>query len=83
METPAIVAESGSLLMVRHGARFAVIERRNGRLYGLGKDRRDGFPATADGILAAAGTGWSDEATARARFDDAVARGEALAQRLW
>ena len=63
--------------------RFAVIECRNGNVYGLSGGDRPAFADTAEGIAAAVGEGWTDEATARRLFDDIAQRGEALAQRIW
>ena len=78
-----IVEQRGSHLLVARDGRFAVVERRNGRIYDIrGNGRRD-FDDTADGMTAAIGDGWTDEASARRLFDDATARGDSLARRLW
>jgi hypothetical protein len=77
-----IIAERGTHLLVGDGARYAVIERRDGRFYNCHDDRR---AAVAD--LSAIGQllddgDWTDRQTATAAFDDVVARGSQLAQRM-
>jgi hypothetical protein len=79
----AIADRHGSHRLVRCDGRFAVVECRNGRIYALANGDRHGFADTADGIAAAVGEAWTDEATARRLFDDIVQRGETLAQRIW
>jgi hypothetical protein len=79
-----IVAEHGTHLLVGQGERFAVIERRNNKLYSCHDGKRDGIPL-AD--LAAVAkildrSDWTNKAIAQAKFDEVVARGEQLAQRM-
>lgn len=77
------VEQRGSHLLVTCDGRFAVVERRNGRIYDVrGRGRRD-FDDTTEGIAAAVGDGWADEKDARRLFDDVTARGDALARRIW
>lgn len=78
-----VVEQRGSHQLVRQGARFAVLEHRNGLVYGVHEGARDGYPESAQGIRAAVGADWVGEAEARERFREAVARGEQVAQRLW
>ncbi len=78
-----IVERRGSHLLVSEKGRFAVVERRNGEIYGLRWEKRRGFPESSDGIRAAVGQDWTDEASARRQFDEIAARGETLARRLW
>jgi hypothetical protein len=80
---PTIIARRGSHRLVCCGRGFAVIECRNGKVYNLADGKRRGFASTADGIAAAVGDDWRDEASARRLFDDIAQRGEALAQRIW
>jgi hypothetical protein len=79
----SVVDRHGSHRLVACDRRFAVVESRNGRIYCLGGGDRPGFAETAEGIMAAVGGGWTDEAEARRLFDEITQRGEALAQRLW
>ncbi|WP_207479222.1 hypothetical protein [Arenibaculum pallidiluteum] len=80
-----IVEEGGSFLLVEGEGRWAVVERRAGRLYPLDPDRvaEDGAPDTPDGLARAADPGWTDEATARRCFAAMVGRGEHLARTIW
>ncbi len=78
-----VIDHRGSHLLIRHQGRWAVIEWRAGEIYGLDAERRQGFPPTAEGIAAAVGEGWREEAAARAVLDELSARGDQLAQRLW
>jgi hypothetical protein len=70
------------LLIVEHG-RFAVVERRNGKLYNLNCGRRAPSEITDRGALAAVGAAWCDERTARRLFDEITARYAELAEHLW
>ena len=70
------------LLIARHG-RFAVIERRNGRLYNLHCGRRAPGEMTDAGALDIVGKDWCDEATARRLFDQLATRYDDLAERMW
>jgi hypothetical protein len=87
VERPAgdvsVVDRHGSHRLVAWDRRFAVVESRNGKIYCLGSGNRPGFAETAEGIIAAVGEGWTDEAEARRLFDEIAQRGEALAQRIW
>jgi hypothetical protein len=79
-----IVEQRGSHILAMRDGAFAVVERRDGRLYAAGGGDRPGLPDSEDGIEAAIGeSGWSDERTARATFDAVTERGDALARRLW
>jgi hypothetical protein len=79
-----IVEHEGSHLLVRRGDSFAILERRNGRLYDVRGEDRTGHPDSPEGIVAAVGPdGWGEEAATRAAFAEAVARGKELASRIW
>lgn len=80
---PAIVDERGSHLLVSAGGRFAVVERRNGKIYPARGGSRQAFPDTPDGMLAAIGDDWADKATALRLLEEIAKRGEALARRTW
>jgi hypothetical protein len=78
-----IVEEHSSLLLVRAGSRFAVIERRNGRLYPMMPGEREGVAMTSEGIAALmAEEGSLAEDEARRLFAELCDRGDRLAQSL-
>lgn len=78
----SIVAQQGSHLLVQRRGRLAIVERRDGMVYGQGGDERDGFPDTPDGMAQAIGhDGWGDSETVRAQFEELTERGEALAEK--
>jgi hypothetical protein len=70
------------LLIARHG-RFAVVERRNGKLYNPHCGRRAPGEITDVGALAVVGQDWCDERMARRLFDEIATRYTNLAERLW
>jgi hypothetical protein len=80
-----IVEEKGTHLLIRHGDRFAIIERRNNRLYNCHGGKRDGI--AADNLSALAEivdeADWVDEAVAKRAFNEAGSRGTDLAERMW
>ena len=79
-----IVAEHETHLLIAQGDRFAVIERRNNQLYNCHDGQRVGIPldelASVSKILDE--NDWTDRATAQAAFNEVVARGTQLAQRM-
>lgn len=82
--TPIIAEEKGNYLLVARGDRFAVIERRNNRLYNCHDEERDGI--SADDLSEIARIvdeeDWVDEASARAALDEAVSRWIDLAEHM-
>jgi hypothetical protein len=79
-----IITEQGTHLLITCDDRFAVIERRNDRLYNCHDGKREGIPLedlTAVSKILDDGD-WTDRATAQATFDEVVARGTQLAQRM-
>ena len=79
-----IAAEKGTYLMVARGDRFAVIERRNNRLYNCHDDKRDGIPLdqlTAISAIVDDGD-WVDRSTAQAALDDAASCWTQLAEHM-
>ena len=79
-----IVEEHGSFLLIRAGSRFAVIERRAGRLYPMMPGGREGEPITAEGMASViAREGSLLEEEARRLFAELCERGDRLAQRIW
>jgi len=79
-----IVTEQGTHLLITCGGRFAVIERRNNRLYNCHHGKREGISledlSTASKILDE--RDWTDQAIAQMTFDEVVARGTQLAERM-
>jgi hypothetical protein len=78
-----IVEEHGSFLLIRAGSRFAVVEKRAGRIYPMVAGERAGQPITAEGLATAmAEEGWVSEEEARRQFDELCDRGDRLARSL-
>ena len=79
-----IVAEYETHLLIARGDRFAVIERRNNQIYNCHDGKRAGIPldelSSVSKILDE--NDWTDRATAQAAFNEVVARGTQLAQRM-
>lgn len=78
-----VIEERGSHLLVASDVGYAVVERRNGMLYRGDGGARRGFPDTPDGLAAAVGGGWRDEADARRELAQITERGEELAKKIW
>ena len=77
-----IVEDQGTHLLISQDNRFAIVERRNNRLYNCHGGKRDGIPLEN---LSAVGTildstDWGDETTARAAFNEIIARGTQLGE---
>lgn len=83
MRTVHIVEERAPYLLLAHGDRFAVVERRNGRLYNLHCGGRAPGLMTDAGAVAVVGDSWCDETRARQVFEDVVSRYTDMAERLW
>jgi hypothetical protein len=78
-----IIDEHGSFLLIRTGSRFAVVERRNGRIYPMAPGEREGAPMTPEGMATlATEEGWQPENEARRLFEELSDRGDRLAQSL-
>ena len=76
-----IVEEHGSFLPIRAGSRFAVVERRAGRVYPIMPGGREGEPMTAEGIAKViAEEGWLPEPEARRLFTELGSQGDGLAR---
>lgn len=81
---PTIVEEKGTHLLMARSDRFAVVERRNNRLYNCHGGKRDGIAA---GDLSAIAeildeTDWVDEAVARRTFNEVGSQGTGLAEHM-
>ena len=82
-KTVEIVEEHGSFLLVRAASGFAVVERRNGRIYPMAPGEREGVPMTGEAMAILLGDqGCLPETEARRLFDALSERGERLAQSL-
>ena len=79
-----VVEEKGTHMLIARGDRFAVIERRNNRLYNCHGGKRDGIAATDLSALAEIvdEADWVDEAVARRAFSQACSLGTDLAERM-
>ena len=51
-KTIDILEERGSFLLIRAAAGFAAVERRNGRIYPMKPDEREGVAMTAEAVSA-------------------------------
>jgi hypothetical protein len=79
-----IVAETGTYLLVARDNRFAVVERRNNRLYNCHDGKRRGIPlndlsAVCEIVDEA---DWVSRPTAQAALDEAGSRWTDLAERM-
>ncbi len=82
-KTVDIIEQRGSFLLIRATAGFAVVERRNGRIYPVIPGEREGVGMTAEavsGLLAQEGC--LPESQARRLFDELSERGDRLARTL-
>jgi hypothetical protein len=77
----SIIAQQGSHLLVQRRGRLAIIERRDGMVYAVDDEEREGFPDTPEGVAQAIGNNWGDSESVRARFEEVTERGEALAEK--
>ena len=76
----SFVEESGSHLLLTRGDRFAIVERRNNRLYNCHDGKRDGIAADDFSAIHQIidENDWVDEPTGRAAFNEAVSRRKEL-----
>jgi hypothetical protein len=78
-KTVEIVEEHGSFLLIRAAPGFAVLERRNGRIYPIAQGERQGVPMTAEAVSARlAEQGCLPKDEARRLFVELSERGERL-----
>ncbi len=76
-----IVEEHESLFLIRAGSRFAVVEKRAGRIYPMMPGGREGEPITAEGMAnVTAEQGWLPEPEGRRLFKELSGRGDRLAR---
>jgi hypothetical protein len=84
LPTVEIAEEHGSFLLIRAGSRFAVVERRAGRIYPMTPGARQGEPITIEAMASVmAQEGSLPEDEARQLFAELCERGDRLAQRIW
>ncbi len=81
MAQVSIVEQRGSHVLIQRRGRLAIVERRDGEVYGVGSAEREGYPNTPEGMAQAVGHNWGDPETVRAEFEELVEQAEALAQR--
>ena len=82
-KTVDIIEQRGSFLLIRGAAGFAVVERRNGRIYPMTPGEREGVGMTADAVSALlAQKGCLPESKARRLFNELSKRGDRLARTL-
>jgi hypothetical protein len=79
-----IVEEQGTHLLIGCGDRFAVVERRNNRLYNCHDGKRDSIPLSNLSIIANIlhQHDWTDRATAQAAFDKVHTRWTDLSEHM-
>jgi hypothetical protein len=78
-----IMEQHGSFLLIRAGRRFAVVEKRAGRVYPMKPGERECEPLTSEGLaIAIAQEGWLSEEKARREFQELCDRGDRLARSL-
>ena len=83
MHAIRVVEERAPYLLLARDDRFAVVERRAGKLYNLHCGKREPEPLTDEGAEHAVGNGWCDESAARRVFEEITARYQELAEHLW
>ena len=83
MEGMRVVEQRPPYLLIAVDDRFAVVERRNGKLYNLHCGHREPAVMTDSGARFIVGKDWCDERTARHLFDDVTTRYADLAEHLW
>jgi hypothetical protein len=82
-EAIEILEECGSFLLIRAAAGFAVVERRNGRIYPMTPGEREGVSMTAEAVSALlADERCLPESEARRLFDKLGDSGDRLARTL-
>ena len=80
----SITAENGNYLLVARGNRFAIVERRNNRVYNCHDGKRRGVPLSDPSAISAIvdEADWVDRPTAQAALDQAASQWEHLAEHM-
>ena len=81
MADVSIIEQRGSHVLLQRRGRLAIVERRDGQIYSVGSDEREGYPDTPQGMAQAVGHDWGDPESVRASFEELAEQGEELAQR--
>lgn len=81
MAEVSIVEQRGSHVLVQRRGRLAVVERRNGQVYAVGSEEREGYPDTPQGMAQAVSHDWGDPESVRAAFEELAEEGEKIADR--
>jgi hypothetical protein len=81
MADVSIIEQRGSHVLLQRRGRLAVVERRNGQIFAVGSEEREGYPDTPQGMIQAVGQDWGDAESVRASFEELAEQGEELAQR--
>jgi hypothetical protein len=77
------VEKNGSHRLVECDGRYAVVEERDGRLYGLDPDHRCGYPYSPGGVEEAIGGRWLSRPAAKCLFGEIARIGDRLSKRIW
>ena len=83
MDELRVVEQRAPYLLIALDGRFAVVERRNGKLYNLHCGHRAPALMSDAGARFIVGKDWCDERTARRLFDEVATRYADLAEHLW
>src|SRR5260221_14481356 len=83
LATVRVVERRAPYLLIARRGRFAVVERRNGKLYNLHCGRRAPGEMTDAGPRDILGKDWRDEGTARRLFDEAATRHPGPPEHMW
>ena len=81
MADVSIIEQRGSHILVQRRGRLAVVERRDGQIFSLNPEEREGYPDTPLGMAQAVGNDWGDRESVRETFEELVEQGEDVAQR--
>ena len=81
MAEVSIVEQRGSHVLLQRRGRLAVVERRNGQIFAVGSEEREGYPDTPQGMAPAVGHDWGDPESVRTTFEELAEQGEEVAQR--
>ena len=81
MADVSIIEQRGSHILLQRRGRLAIVERRDGQVFAVGSQEREGYPDTPQGMSQAVGNDWGDSESVRERFDELVEQGEDVAQR--
>jgi hypothetical protein len=81
MADVSIIEQRGSHILLQRRGRLAIVERRDGQIFAVGSEEREGYPDTPQGMAQAVGNDWGDGESVRETFDELVEQGEDVAQR--